>query len=452
MTQTLTLTEVRKEQAAQLQAATDAATATSKQVTADQSTAQQAVTADQAALAQLGAQASVLHQQLAAATMEADQHAIELQLYGNLGQQRDAQIKLAADQDELSGLTQQSQALAGQIAALQGALAQANSDLGTAQQQDAAAANDRTTLTTTVAGAVQEAGSDEVKALVTGASDALAKLTGGANIVDVLLSRYEDAQAIIADEQGAVARAQLAGLAVTQLGGPNAAALAAAAHQYDDARASVSRWAAGGPGGLTAALQALQQTIGTAAFSPAVSADISDRAKTATDSGAAAADKAFHDAAVASIAAAAALDAVTGPKAAVDPGYDPAKDDTVKAQRDAAAAAAKALTAADTARTPDFKQQMTDLDLSLPPDAITLAIATFGAQAQIAELAALDITALLAGLDAAETAYAEALTEQAKISTLQQAAAEQQASQAADATRYAAGADQRVLAVVRGDL
>ncbi len=299
---------------------------------------------------------------------------------------------------------------------------------------------------------MQEAGSDEVKALVTDASDKLAKLVGGANMVDVLRSRYDHAQAIIADEQGAVARAQLAGLAVTQLGGPNAAALAAAAPQYDDARASVSRWAAGGPGGLTAARQALQQTIGTAAFSPAVSKDISGQATAATDSGAAAADKAFHDAAVAAIAAAAALDAVTGPKAAVDPGYDPAKDDAVKAQRDAKAAADKAKTAADTARTPDFKKQMTDLDLSLPPDAITLAIATFGAQAQIAELAALDITALLAGLDAAETAYAEALTEQARISTLQQAAAKQQASREADAARHAAGADQRVLAVVRGDL
>ena len=55
MTQTLTLTEVRKEQAAQLQAAIDAATATSKQVTDGQSTAQQAVTAGQAALTQLGA-------------------------------------------------------------------------------------------------------------------------------------------------------------------------------------------------------------------------------------------------------------------------------------------------------------------------------------------------------------------------------------------------------------
>ncbi len=102
MTQTLTLTELRKEQAAQLQAAIDAATATSKQVTDGQSTAQQAVTAGQADLTGLGAQAAVLHQQLAAATMEADQHEIELQLYGNLRQQRDAQIKLAADQDELA--------------------------------------------------------------------------------------------------------------------------------------------------------------------------------------------------------------------------------------------------------------------------------------------------------------------------------------------------------------
>ena len=182
-----------------------------------------------------------------------------------------------------------------------------------------------------------------------------------------------------------------------------------------------------------------------------MSKDISGQATAATDSGAAAADQAFHDAAVTAIAADAALDAVTGPKAAVDPGYDPAKDDTVKAQRDTAAAAHKALTAADTARTP-FKQQMTDLDLSLPPDAITLAIATFGAQAQIAELAALDITTLLAGLDAAETAYAEALTEQAKINALQQAAAGQQASREAVAARHAAGADQRVLAMVRGDL
>ena len=96
-----------------------------------------------------------------------------------------------------------------------------------------------------------------------------------------------------------------------------------------------------------------------------------------------------------SIAADADLDAVTGPKAAVDPGYDPATDDAVKAQRDAAAAAADAAAAAQAARTPDFLKKMIEWDLSLPPEAFTLAITTFDAQAQIARLAALDITKLL---------------------------------------------------------
>ena len=453
MTQTVALKDVRAEQVAQLKAAIDAAAALSKQVTADQSAAQQAVKADEAVLAQLGAGASALHGQFANATMKVDQHAIELQLYANLAEQRDAQIKLDADQDELAGLTQQSQSLAGQITALQAALAQANADLSAARQQDAAAANDRTALTTSVAAAaVQEAGSAEVTALATGASDALAKLVGGANMVGVLRARYDHAQLIIGDKQRAVARAQLATVAVTQLTSPSVAAAATAAARYDDADQSVHRWATEGPGRLAAARQALAQTMGTAVFSPPVSTDISDRAKAATDSGAAAADQAFHVAAAAAITAHAELDAVTEPKAAADPGYDPANDDTVKAQRDAAAAADQALTAADAARTPDAKQKTTEWDLSLPPDAVPLAIATFDVQSQIAVLAALDVTALLATLDAAETTYAGALRDQAANSTLQQTAAVSQASRQADAARYAAQADQRVLAVVRGDL
>jgi hypothetical protein len=183
-----------------------------------------------------------------------------------------------------------------------------------------------------------------------------------------------------------------------------------------------------------------------------VPGDISDKTKAASDSGAAAADEAYHDSVVASIAADADLDAVTGPKAAVDPSYDPAADDAVKAQRDAAAAAADAAAAAQAARTPDFLNKMIEWDLSLPPEAFTLAITTLDAQAQIARLAALDITKLLADLDAAETAYAGLLKGQGAIDALQQAAADKQASRQADADRYAANADQRVLAVVRGDL
>jgi hypothetical protein len=452
MTQTVALKDVRAEQVAQLQAAIDAAAALSKQATADQSAAQQAVKADEAVVAQLGAEASALHGRFGTATMKVDQHAIELQLYANLAKQRDAQIKLDADQDELAGLIQQSQSLAGQITALQAALAQANADLSAAQQQDAAAADDRAALTTSVAAAVQEAGSAGVTTLVTGASDALGKLVGGANMVQVLRARYDHAQAVIGDKQRAVAQARLATVAVMQLTAPSAAAAATAAAQYDDAGKSAHRWATEGPGRLGEARQALAQTMGTAAFSPPVSTDISDRAKAATDSGAAAADKAFHDAAVAAITAHAELDAVTGPKTAVNPGYDPANDDTVKAQRAAAAAADQELTAADAARTPEAKQKTTEWDLSLPPDAVTLAIATFDAQSQIAELAALDVTALLATLDAAETAYAGALRDQAANSKLQQAAAVNQATRQADAARYAAAADQRVLAIVRGDL
>jgi hypothetical protein len=452
MTQTVTLKDVRTEQVTELQGAIDDTTAKAKQAADRQAVADQNVNADQAELVKLKAEASVLQQEFATATMEADQHEIERQLHDNKVNQRDAQIKLDADQDELAGLTQQSQSLAGRITALQAALAQANADLNSAQQQDAAAADDRTALNTSVTGAVQEAGSAEVTAQVTEASDKLASLVGGANMVEVLRARYDHAQAIIGDKQRAVARAQLATVAVTKLTSPSAAAAATAAAQYAAAAQSANRWATGGPGRLGAARQALQQTIGIAAFSSAVTTDVSGKATAATDSGAAAADKAFHEAAVASIAADADLNDVTGPKAAADPNYNPANDDTVKAQRDAAAAADQALTAADAARTPKSKQTMTDWDLSLPPDAFTLAIATFDAQSQITELAGLDVTALLATLDAAETAYAGALRDQAAISTLQQAAAVNQASRQADATQYAAGADQRLLAVVRGDL
>jgi hypothetical protein len=452
MTQTVALKDVRNEQVAELQAAIDAATELSKRATTDQAAAEQAVKADEAVLAQLQAEASASRQQFVTAAMKPDQHAIELQLYDNLTRQREAGIKLAGHRDELAALTQQAQALAAKITALQAALAQANADLSAAEQQDAAAADDRAALTTSVADAVREAGSDEVKAQLDAATGALAQLVGGTGVVDVLRARYNHAQAISDDKQRAVARAQRAASAVAALTSPEATAADTAAASYGDVRATAHRLVTAAPGDLAGAREALQHTIGTAVFSPAVSSDISDRAKAATDSGAAAADKAFHDAAVAFIAADADLDAVTGPKAAVDPGYDPAKDDAVKAQRDAAGAAAKALAAAQTARTPELTKLVIEWELSLPPEAFTLAIATFGAQSQIAGLAAVDVTALLAALDAAETAYAEALRNQAKLDTLRQAAAEQQASREADAARYATGADQRVLAVLRGDL
>jgi hypothetical protein len=452
MTQTVTLTDVRAGQVKDLQAAIKAATESSKQAATDQASAEQAVKADEAALAQLRAQDLSLRQQFATADMKQEQHAIESELYKNLNKERDAGIKLADDQDHLAELTQQSQSLTGRLSALQAALAQAKADLKAAGQQDDATEKDRTALKTTVTDAVQEAGSDAVKAQLAAASDRLAGLVGGAAMVDVLRARYVHALAIDSDKQSAVARGQLAVSAVAQVTSPGPAKLDAAAAGHDDAKASVHRWATDGPGILASARQALQQTIGTADFSPAVSSDISDQAKAVTDSGAAAADKAFHDAAVASIAADAELDAVTGPKAAMDPTYDPAKDDTVKAQRAAADAAAKALTTAQAARTQDFQQQMIRWDLSLRPEAFPLAITTFGAQSQIAELAALNVTAALETLDGAETAHAGALKDQADISALGQAAAAEQAGREADAARYAAGADQRMLAVVRGEL
>lgn len=452
MTEIVTLTDVRTEQADQLKHDIDAATSDQQDAANKQTAADQQVKNDEAALAKLRADASAGQQQIAAATMKQDRHAIELQLYKNLEAQRSAIATLATDQDRLADYTRQSKTLTARLTALKTAYAQAGADLDAAKQQDSAAAKDRAALTTSVTDAQREAGSDAVKAQVAAASDALAKLVGGPNLVDVLRARYEHGQAIAGESRHAVARAQQAALSVTRLSAPLAAAVAAASAAYDDARTSASHWATTAADGLAGARTALQQTIGTEAFSSLVSADISDRAKTATDSGAAAADQAYHEAATAAIAAQADLDAITGPKLATDPAYDPAADDTVKAQRDAADAADQAKAAAEAARTQDFTDQMVAWDLSLPPGVFTLAVATFGAQALIAELAALDITALAARLDTAETAYAGALGDQAKVDGMQQKADEEQASLQDAATQYATGADQRLLAVVRGDM
>ena len=446
------LKDVRTEQVARLQTDINTVTAQAKKAATDQAAAQQAVQADQARLTQLHAAASALQQQFATAGMKLEQHAIELQLYDNRADQRDAEIMLAAGQDQLAAATQQAQSLAAKAAALQGALAQAKADLSAAEQQDAAAGDDRTALTTLVADTARQAGGQDVTDQVTRAQAALAALVGGTDMMEVLRARYDRGQAITGDKKAAVARAQRAAFAVTQLAAAGNAGLDAAAAEYDDARAAVSRWASQGSDALASARQALQQTIGTAAFPPLVSSDIAEKAKAATDSKAAEADRDFHQAAVVSITRGGELDAVTGPKYAMDPGYDPAKDDAVKPQRDAADAAATALTAAQAARTPPLLKQMVDWDLALPPDTFALAIATFAAVDQIAGLAALDIAALLARLDAAETGYAGALRDQARIGTLQQAAAGTLASRQADAARYTASADQRVLAVVRGDL
>lgn len=451
MTQAVTVKEVRAEQVAQLQADINTVTTLAKKAAADQAAAQKAIQADQALLTQLRGEASALRQQFATAAMKLEQHAIELQLYDNGVRQRDAGIVLAADQDLLAAATRLVQALAGQAAALQAALAPAKAALSAAEQEDAATGDDRTVLTTLVADAVRQARGSDVTAQVTAASGALAALVGGTDLLAVLRSRYEHARAAAGDKQNAVARARVAAQAAARLASPAGADLDASAAGYGDVRASAHRWAAAGQGALDDARQALQQAIGTAGFPPPVAADIAQKAKAATDSGAAQADRALHDAGVASIAADAALDAVTGPKAAVDPGYDPATDDTVKAQRDAAAAAATAQAAAQAARTQEFRQQMVDWDLSLPPEAFPLAIATLGAQAEIAELAALDVTKLLTDLDAAEAAYAGALTTQGSTGLLQQATAAKLADRQADADQYAADADQRMLAIMRGD-
>ena len=452
MTPTVTLKDVRAEQVARLQTDINTITALAKKAAADQAAAQKAIQSDEALLTQLRSGASALRQQFATAAMKQEQHAIELQLYQNGADQREAGISLAADQDRLAAVTQRSQTLTGQAAALQAALAQAKAVLSAAEQEDAATGDDRTALTTLVADAVRQAGGADVTAQANVARDTLAKLAGGANMAAVLQARYDRARAVISDKQSAVARAEAAAWAVTRLASPGAADLDAAAAGYRDARARVHRWATEGPGALDAARQALAQTIGTPPFPPPVADDIAQKAQAATASTAADKDQGFHRAALASIAADAAFNAVTGPKSAVDPGYDPATDDAVKPQRDAAEAADQALQAADAARTPELKKPMTDWDLAVPPVAFPLAVTTFDALAQIAGLAVLDITKLLTDLDAAETAYAAALRTQGSTDGLRQAAADKLAGRQADADRYAADADQRVLAVVRGDL
>lgn len=446
------LKDVRTEQVARLQTDINAATAQAKKAAADQAEAQQQVQADQARLTQLQATASALRQQFATAGMKLEQHAIEQDLYQNRIDQRNAEIALATHQDKLAAAVQQSQSLAGKAAALNAALAQAKADLSAAEQQDAAAGDDRSVLTTLVAAAARQAAGQDVTDQVAKARAALAALVGGDGMVDVLRARYDHGLAIADDKKAAVARAQQAASAVTQLAAAGAAGLGTMAAEYDDARAEVSRWATQGPNALNGALKALQQTIGTAPFQELVALDIIQKTKDATDSGAAAADRNFHKAAAVFIVRNGELDALTGPKYATDPGYDPAKDDEVKPQRDAADAAAAALTEAQAARTDPLLKPMVYWDLALPPDTFALAIATFGALDQITGLAALDISMPLQRLDTAETNYAGALKNQARIDALRQTATDKLTSRQADAASYAANADQRVLAVVRGDL
>ena len=201
MTETVTLTDVRTEQADQLQHDIDAAAAKLKDdVTPAEDKADQRVKKDEAILVKLRADASVLQQQLAVATMKPERHAIELQLYDNLKEQRSATAALATDQDQQADCTRQAQTLTSRLTVLKTAHAQVSADLDAARQQDSAAANDRAALSTSPANAQQEAGSDAVKAQVAAASDALAKLAGGPNLVDVLRARYEHGQAIAGEK------------------------------------------------------------------------------------------------------------------------------------------------------------------------------------------------------------------------------------------------------------
>ncbi|MET7971002.1 hypothetical protein [Micromonospora sp. NPDC005305] len=400
-------------------------------------------------LAALQAAASTLQQKLAAATMGADRHKIELDLDDNLLAQRPLAIRHAAAQEAAATKDLEVKRVTAANEKAKGDTARAAAELVQAKQ-DAAAANEwRIALTTKVVETVTKAGSPAVTVLTAAMTERLTTLLGGATLFHLVEARVADGLNTIEERQQAVMRAAAAVNATAAARSKVDGAVAQTGDDYNRARSAVAA-AQDAPADFAAALLVLQKVVAWPAPTTAVQARIDKRGKAATHSRAAANEHAVRDALVSARSARGALAAITGPKKALNPAYNPATDDSVNAEREAAAAAEATLGEATAALTPSLVKILDKWEVAVPPDMMTLAVQALQAADTVKRLATLtDPHKLANDLTTAEAAYAEALDTQLTTQLHQDAAAEDLRARRDEAAAIPDGGDLRVPALPR---
>jgi hypothetical protein len=418
------LTDVRAEEVTRLTQVVDAAKPALEAAQEARTAAEKDVTAEGAALAALQAAASTLDQQRQAAKMAADQHAFELALEENQLAQRATAARLATATALAAAATRRADRI---IARRDRAVAQravADADLARAEAADQTADQWRAALAPggAAAVAIDEAGGAAVTALVDAAGTRLTAELGGPALLELTRGRQRAAAAAAADRDRAVENALAAVHAVLIARAEIEGDVAHEAERYEQARADVRLVAENAPADLAAARAVLAAARDDPAPSGDVLARIAVRATDAEAAGAVTAARNLTGAIVADLEARAALEFLTLPKQAIDPAYDPAQDNEVSAERQAAAAAATALTAAEAAQTPVLAKLVELWDLAVPPELAGTALRASAATDHLATLSHVDAGVLLGRLDEADDDFADAVQRQLHFQDLQDAA------------------------------
>jgi hypothetical protein len=428
MAPTLTLQDARKTLVDEQKKAAEDNETKQRDLTTKRSTAEDAVRAIDGKLTEAKAEMSRLHQELASATMQQDQHAAELKLAANKKTQYELTIAKAATESSLAELTDQLAAATALAAAARAGMSRAQAELSAGTADAILVDTDRAALSTVVADAVQQAKAAIAAPPAPGPADQkLEALTGGAKLVVLLKARFDHAQAVVNARRAAAGRLRDESATVTRrLAGETA--LVSAAGRYDLARSAAHSAVVRAQDWLKAtkppAGPPAPGVVGgvDAGPSEAVLKGVAAAAKAAEDAGAVDAETTWQIKGAALVKAEEALAAQVEPKVVQDPSYDPNTDDSLKALRDAVTTASEELKEAVEARQQPIAQGATttladlilDWDLSLPAEATKQAIVAFMARQRLVELAAIDPTALSDELDAAETAYATELQRQAR--------------------------------------
>ncbi|MEV1319947.1 hypothetical protein AB0J14_28150 [Micromonospora arborensis] len=398
-------------------------------------------------LAALQAAASTLQQKLAAATMGADRHAIELELDKNLLDQRPTAIGHAAAQEAAAGKALEVKRVTAAHEKAKGDAARAAAKLVLATQDAAATDVWRIALTTQVAETVTEARGPAAATLKAAVTGRLTTLLGGKKLHDLVKARVTDALTTVEERRQAVARATTAVNATAKARSSVDGAVTETGDAHYQARSAVAD-AQDAPGEFAAALQVLHKVVAWPVPTAEVQARIDERGKAAAD--AAVKEKDVRDALALDRKARAALAAKTDFKRAVDPTYDQANDESVKAERQAADEAEAKLKNASAALTGDLVKILEAWEVAVPSDMMTLAVAALQAADTVKRLMTrTDPDKLANDLTTAEAAYADALYTQLTAQSRQDAAAEELQARRDEAAAIPAGADLRVPALAR---
>lgn len=451
---TVTVKQVRTDERLRLQ---QEVLATQQElVTADNDldSALQDVSSATRALALLQASESTIRQQLTVAQMPGLIDQLEAELEANLLLQRPERFKLADAQDRSAERQRARQRLAVALDRIRAQLAQAEAAIALATRDENQAQAWRTALTLKVPGVVALAKDPAVQGLEDAALARVKRLLGDKPVlVNLVTARYTDGVGERADRQARLDVAIETANAVQQAGGP-AGAVLATAEAYARARQRAREVAEDSESRLAW----IEATFRSAAASPGLQPGEQSRIDArAADASTPAKSPAkllgdLHNARAAQRAARTELERVARPREALDDTFDRTTDASVKDERDAVSAADAAFAAADTAWKPATMKAAIDAwEVAVPPAVMLLVSDVLRARAERAEIGAVDPDEVDGSLDLAETAYADAIVDEIESRVATEELNAEVLARMDEVAALAAVADQRVVALVRGD-